>query len=140
MKHAAGVSECYRFTDAQENAEAIRHGSNGRDELIEALALNEFHSVEDATVWESADVVNGNDPGMFEESEDARFSSQAAGQVAHGARRLQNFESHAAIEHFVLRRVHHTHTTASNGPEQAVARAGEIRKASAFAQARERLI
>src|SRR5262249_41659688 len=64
VKHAAGVRESDGVADPKEYAKTIGDGSDGSKVLVEALTLDEFHGVEDATVGESADVMNGNDAGM----------------------------------------------------------------------------
>jgi hypothetical protein len=47
--------------------------------LVEPLAFDELHGVEDAAVWQRADVMHGNDAGVLEGGEYLSFVNQAAG-------------------------------------------------------------
>ena len=50
--------------------------------LIETLAFDKLHRVENAAIGESADVMNWNDAGMFELREDAGFTQKSMGEIA----------------------------------------------------------
>jgi hypothetical protein len=126
VEDAAGVGEGDGFADAEEEAEAVLHGFNGFDEFVEALAFNELHGVENAAVGESANIVYGDDAGMFEASEDAGFPHQAIGKIAVGTGDVEDFRGDAALEFFVFGSVDDAHTAARDAFEEAVARAGEV--------------
>src|SRR5262249_7350943 len=114
--------------DAEEDAETIGNGSDGLQVLVEALAFDEFHGVEDAAVLEGANVVDGNHAGMLEQGENAGFAQEPSGEIGAGAGQVQHFQSNATLQLFVFRGVDHTHAAAGDLGLQAIASAGKIGK------------
>ncbi len=135
MKNPARVGERYGFANAQEEPQAVLHGRDVFDEFVQTPPFDKFHGVKDAAVGERADVVNGDDSGMFEAREDARFAHEAIRQIAVRARNVEDFQGNAAFEFFVFGRVDDAHASASDAFEQAVTRAREVRFVGAGAEA-----
>jgi len=129
------VCEGDGLADAKEDAKAVWNGSDSSDVLVESLAFHELHRVKDAAVGESADVVNGDDPGMFEKGDLAGFAEEAAGEFAFVARNFEDFESDATFQSFVFSGVDDAHAAASDLAKKAIACAGEIREVSTVAEA-----
>ncbi len=137
MQHAAGVGESHRVANAEEETQTVRERMDGLDVLVEALAFDKLHGVEDAAVGERADVMNGDDAGMLEAGKDAGFAVETMREVAVGKGNVEDFEGHAALQHLVLRGVDGAHAAARDTLEQAITRSREIRRIGAFAQALE---
>ena len=91
MKNAARMRECNRIANAKEQTQAVRNRSNRLDVLVEALAFDKFHGVEDAAIGERSHIVNGHDSWMLESSQDASFADKAIGEVAVCSRNIEYF-------------------------------------------------
>jgi hypothetical protein len=137
---AARVRERYGIANPQKKPEAVRDGFDRGHVLIETQALDKFHGVEYAAVGESANVVHGNDAGMFELREDAGFAKQAVGKIAAGAWDVQNFQSYAAVEFFIFRGEDHTHAAASDAFQKPVTSSGKIGHFRGVAETLENLV
>jgi len=90
VENAARVGKRNRITNAQKNPQTIGNGCNRFDIFVEALAFDEFHGVKNTAVWERPDVVNGDDAGMFEGCEHACFTDKTVGEIAVGARTIDD--------------------------------------------------
>ncbi len=137
MQHAARVRERNGIANTQKKPQAVRHGRDRLDELVEAFPLHEFHGVKNAAIRECSHIVHRHDARMLESGQHARFAEQPVGEIAIRARDIEHFQRHATLEIFVFRGVHNSHTAARNAFEQTVARAGEIGRLRAVAQSFE---
>src|SRR5229473_7826849 len=137
MQHAAGVGESHRVANAEEETQTVRERMDGLDVLVEALAFDKLHGVEDTAIGERTDVMNGDDAGMLEASEDAGLAVETEREVAVGSGNVEDLESHAALQHLVLRGVDDAHAAARDTLEQAITRSREVRRIGAFTQALE---
>src|SRR5216683_3223492 len=132
---SAGVGESHRIANAKEETQPVRERRNGFDVLVEALAFDKLHGVEDAAVGERADIVHGDDARMLEAGKYAGFAFETKGKVAVESGNVEDFESHATLQHLVFRGVDDTHAAAGDTLKQAITRSREIRRLGAFAQA-----
>src|SRR6266481_848381 len=137
VEDAARVRERDGIADAEKNSQTIRRRGDRLDVLVEAMALDKFHGVENAAVSECSDVMHGHDAGMLETREDARFADQAIGEISFGSREIENFQRDAPLKPLIFCGEHDTHAAARDAFEQAVVRAGEVGQIRAVAQAFE---
>ena len=140
MQHAARVREPNGVTNAEKNSQAVRKGRDRLNIFVEPISLHKFHGVENAAVRQCTHVVNGHDAGMLESRQHARFADQPVCQVAVRSRNIEDFQRHAPLQFPVFRGIHHSHAAARQAFEQAVARAGEVRRLRAVAQSFQRLV
>lgn len=126
MEDAPRMREGDGVADAQKDPETIGNRGKGSKVLVEALAFDEFHGVEDAAIGERPYIVNRHDAGMLEEGQDARFADEAIGKFAFFPGNFEDFESNAALKHFVFGLVDHAHATASDRSKQTIAGAREV--------------
>src|ERR1700747_3428638 len=96
MQNAARMRKGDGIADSQEKPQAVGHGVYFFDVALELLALDEFHGVEDAAILERADVVNGNNSGVLEPGQDARFTDQALCESVVLPGQIQDFQRDAA--------------------------------------------
>src|SRR5216683_1550403 len=89
---SAGVGESHRIANAKEETQPVRERRNGFDVLVEALAFDKLHGVEDAAVGERADVMNGDDAGMLEAGKDAGFAVETMREVAVGKGNVEDLD------------------------------------------------
>jgi hypothetical protein len=79
--------------------------------------------------------MNRDNPWMLEAREDLRFPNQAALQFAAAIRRVEDFESYAAIELFISRRINDTHAATSDEFKQRVSDSVQVREIADASQA-----
>src|SRR6266568_5092590 len=140
MQHPMRVGECHGVTNAKEEPKAFRDGRDGLNVLVEPLALDKFHRIENPAITERSHVVNGHDARMFEPREHQRFTNQAVCEIAVRAGHVQNFKRNATLQSFIFGGIHHAHAAARHALQQAVARSGEIRDLGGFAQMLDRFV
>jgi hypothetical protein len=108
--------------------------------LVEALALDKFHGVENPAVGKGPDVMDGNDAGMLKLSKDTSLAEKAIGKIARGAGDVQDFQSHAALEFFIFGGKYNAHAAASDAFEKSVTCPGEIGHFRGIAETLENLV
>src|SRR5260370_31668362 len=77
-------AESHRVANAEEETQTVRERMDGLDVLVEALAFDKLHGVEDTAIGERTDGMNGDDAGMLEASEDAGRQVETEREVAGG--------------------------------------------------------
>ena len=77
MHHAPRVRERDRFADALEGPEPLGQRHPAGRQLVEALAVDPLHRVEDAAVREHPRVVDAHDARVLEARDDARLRAHA---------------------------------------------------------------
>src|SRR6266478_8331798 len=140
MQHTARVGEPHGVANAQEQTQPVRQGSHSFDMFVQPLAFYKFHGVKNAALAQRADVMHGNNSRVLQAREHASFAIQPAGEVAVRNRNVQDLKRHAASQHFITRRVDHTHAAASDALQQLVARSGEVRDVGVLPQTIHRLV
>src|SRR5207247_9895609 len=97
------MRKCNGIANAKEETQAVRDRSNRLDVLVKAPAFDKFHGVENAAVAKRPHVVNGDDAGMLESSQDASFADKPTRQITVGCRNIEKFQGHAPLDALVLR-------------------------------------
>jgi hypothetical protein len=126
MKDTTGVSEGHGVANAEEQAQTVGERRDGFKVLVETSAFDKFHGIENAAVGERPDVVDGNNAGMLEASEDTGFAVEAMREVAVGDQNVEDLDGHAASKGLVFRGVNDTHATARDLLEQAITGSDEV--------------
>jgi hypothetical protein len=102
--------------------------------LVEPLALDQLHRVENAAIRERSDIVHGHNAGMLKSRQHQRLANQPLGEFAVFTRHVQDFQRDTALQFFIFGDVHHAHAAAGHALQKTVARAGEIGNFRSFAQ------
>src|SRR5216117_670782 len=122
------MRKCNGIANAKQETQAVRDRSNRLDVLVKAPAFDKFHGVENAAVAKRPQVVNGDDAGMLESSQDASFADKPTRQITVASRNIENFQGHAPLEVLVLRGVHNAHAATGDAFQKSITCAREIRR------------
>jgi hypothetical protein len=132
------VREGDGFAGAHEHAQQIGDVARRARVFIETAAAHEFHRVEDASIGEHADVVDGDDAGVFEAREDACFVEHARARVLGHFARAQDLEGHVARELAVVDAEDRSHAAATDRFDGVVLGSRQVGELDRFAQAGDR--
>src|SRR5881396_908061 len=123
------MRKCNGIANAKEETQAVRDRSNRLDVLVKAPA-----------VAKRPHVVNGDDAGMLESSQDASFADKPTRQITVASRNIENFQGHAPLEVLVLRGVHNAHAATGDAFQKSITCAREIRCLCSFTQSFEGIV
>lgn len=120
------MRELDRLADFLKNAQQTGEPGLRTAVFIERLSLNEFHRIVDAIVGETTDVVDRDDPRVFELGDDPDFTDHARGEGAGCVGEREDFERDQAVEFAIPGEKNRAHTTDSDLFEQLKFGAAEI--------------
>ena len=134
MDDAVCVRERHGLAHSQKEAQPLRKRREPGESRVETLPLDELHRIEGAAVREPARVVDGYEAGMLEPREDPRLAEKRLGRGLAVERHVDDLERETPLQHLVLDFEDGAHAASSDRPDEAIARAGEIRSPHGFAQ------
>ena len=112
MDDAAGVCEGDGVGHANEQSHAFGHCARVIGPRVEPLATDKLHHVEQAAIRQRADVVHGDDAGMFEVCQDPRFGLEPRQRGGIG-RATEHLERDIASQRAVGDAIDRAHTPAA---------------------------
>lgn len=112
MNHSVSMCKRHRIANSLELPQPVPQRSAVSSVLIEPAAAHKLHRIVDPAIGQRTDVVNRNDPGMLEPSDDLRFANHAVAQVFRNLGRIQDFDRDEPVEFRILRQIHRAHAAA----------------------------
>ena len=125
MDDAVGVGEGDGIGHAHEQAHALGDRARAIRPRVEALAPHQLHHVEQPSIGQRADVVHGDDAGVFEVRQNARFGFQP-GQRGGIGRAAQHLHRDVAVQRAVGDAIDRAHPPAPERLHQLVPRARQV--------------
>jgi hypothetical protein len=96
------------------------------DVLRKSLSLNILHAIERAAVRQRAGIMHGNNPRMFETSQNTRFPEKQCSEIVCRRYEIEHLERYPAIQHHVVRQPHAAHASTSKVAHDTVTCSGQI--------------
>src|ERR1700754_669886 len=94
--------------------------------FIKTTSAHVLHRVENTPVRDRANVVHGNDSGMFQSRDDLRFTHHALPQIAGQIGSVEDFDCDAAVELSVFGEINSAHAAGREFVEQPILRRTEV--------------
>ena len=101
---------------------------------VQPLSFNHLHGIEDAAVWQPAEIVNRDNARVLEPSQNSRLLGHAGGRLPVLIENREDFQRHAAVELLVPAHVDCAHAAVANLANQFVTGGAEIRQSYGLAQ------
>ena len=109
MDHAGGVREGNGVAHLEKQPQELGPRALVTREIIQPVAADALHHVEDPTVGKRADVVHGDDSGMLERGEDSRLAQDSQTLIVGWDRGTQDFQGDVSIQLVVVREIDGAH-------------------------------
>ncbi len=117
-----GMSERDRLADALEDSEPLGKARGGVEVFIQSSPFDPLHDVVHAAIGERADVVHGNDAGVFQAGDDAGLAEHAVDGflVEHSV--ADDFKGHGTSQGAILSQIYRSHSPLADPLGDAIAR------------------